>query len=355
MRAKNIIYLYSEVMPYAIAIMRALVKEFGVQVDCISWDEKKRTPFVPQDEPGIFFHKRSQFTRESIFQFIDERNPALLYVSGRMDKLYLEAASHFRDKYVFVTGSDNQWTGTRKQQLAALLSPILYKKYFSYFWVPGPRQLEYARRMGYPNDKILRNCLSADKQIYLDAYHQHRTAKQQHYPHNMVFAGRFAPEKGLEILIDAFTDVRKELSSDWTLTLIGSGKMELRKEPFINIKGFMSGPELAADSKNWGAFCLPSTYEPWGVVLHEFTTAGIPIISSSAAGAADQLVISHFNGHVFKSGDRNALKQAIKSIMQMTDAELALMGDRSHELSKAISPEIAAYSLMSAAKSPNLL
>lgn len=335
-------------MPYAIAIMRVLVKEFGVQVDCICWDERKRTPFEPQNEPGITFHKRSQFNKGSIIQFIDERQPSLVYVSGRMDKLYLEAARHFRNKYKFVAGSDKQWTGGWKQNLAAALSTFLYKRYFSHFWVPGPRQLEYARRMGYANDQILRNCLSADTQIFTDAYQRNREAKQRQYPHNMVFAGRFAVEKGLDILIDAFAEARNELNSDWKLTLIGNGSMELRRESFIEIKAFMNGPELAADTANWGVFCLPSTREPFGVVLHEFTNAGIPIICSDAAGAADVFVIHRYNGYMFHTGDKHALKQTIKSVMQLTDAELVQMGDRGHQLSKLISPEISAYSFMSA-------
>lgn len=345
--SKNVVYLYSEVMPYAIAVMRALVQEHRCKVDCIFWDERKRTPFLPTDEPGITFHKRSGFTKEKLIKFIEERNPPVMYIAGRMDEMYMQTVLHFRDKCHVVTGNDNQWVGSRKQRLAAILSTMLYKKYFEYFWVPGPRQYEFARRMGYPHDKIIFNLLTADDGIFKKAYTDNREQKKKKYPHNMVFAGRFAKTKGLDILVEAFAAARQEINSDWRLTLIGSGDVVVQPEAFIDVKGFMTGEQLAEDCLNWGVFCLPSKWEPWGVVIHEFTIAGIPILCSHGVGAGDTLVINNYNGLTFKTADVQDLKRAIVQFMGKTDDELLLMGDRGHELSKMISPSIAAFSLMS--------
>jgi glycosyltransferase involved in cell wall biosynthesis len=344
------VYLYSEVMPYAIAVMRALVQEFGTQVDCICWDQNKRTPFVPADEPGITFHKRSGFDKASIIQFIEARDPQLIYIVGRMDKLYLQAVLHFKHKCAVVSGSDNQWLGTLKQNVARIFSRMVYRRYFEYVWVPGPRQFEYARRMGYATNKILGNHLTAYTPDYTEAYHKNRPIKAARYPHNIVFAGRFAKVKGLDILIAAFIAAKKETNNNWTLTLIGSGEVPVSNEPFITVKGFMSGAEMAADSINWGVFCLPSTREPWGVVIHEFTNAGLPIIASDSVGAADTLVVNDYNGYIFRSCDTEQLKNIILKIMATGDNELLLMGDRGHELSHMHSPAIAAYSLVSAIK-----
>jgi glycosyltransferase involved in cell wall biosynthesis len=346
----NIVYLYSEVMPYAIAIMRELVKQFGMQVDCICWDKRKRTPFVPVNEEGITFHSYSAFNEDNIKTFIDERKPALIYVVGRMDDLYLKTALHFRHKYTTVTGSDNQWLNTSMQKVATLLSPWIYKRYFEYFWVPGQRQYEFARRMGYANTNIIRNLLTADTAYFGKVYDNNRVHKQTQYPHNIVFAGRFAVEKGLDVLVEAFEEAKKELDNDWKLILIGSGDMVFPQSENISVRGFMQGHELATESKQWGVFCLPSLREPWGVVIHEFTMAGLPILCSDSVGAADALVINNYNGFVFKTGDRNDLKKAIKTIMLKSDSELLEMGDRGYELSKMQSPTIAAYSLMSIVK-----
>ncbi len=346
--SKNIVYLYSEVMPYAIAVMRALVKDLGYKVDCICWDQNKRTPYVPVDEEGITYHKRSGFTRETIIRFIEERNPPLMYIVGRMDPLYLETVLHFKHKCRIVTGSDNQWLGTQKQKIATVLSPILYQKYFEYFWVPGPRQYEFARRMGYPTNKIIWNHLTGDSDIFNKAFTDNMPVREKSYPHKMVFAGRFTKVKGLDILMEAFTAAKKETKNDWELLLIGSGEVPVSKESFIVVKDFMSGEAMAKESKDWGVFCLPSTKEPWGVVIHEFTMAGLPIICSDSVGAADTLVINNYNGFVFKTGDVLALKNTILKIMSMSDYELLAMGRSGHDLAQMHNPSIAAHSLVSA-------
>ncbi len=340
-------YLYSEVMPYAIAVMRAMVREFGVQVDCIYWDQKKRTPFLPSDEQGIYFHKRSTFDERSIVEFIEKRNPSAMYIVGRMDDLYLKTALHFRSSVKIVTGSDNQWYGNLKQRVATVLSGMLYRRYFEYFWVPGRRQYEFARRMGYPNEKIISNLLTADTDIFGEVYERDREIKRRRYPHNMVFAGRFAKTKGVDILIEAFTEAKEATNNDWQLTLIGSGDNLITDAPFIKVKDFMQGPELAKDCSNWGVFCLPSIYEPWGVVIHEFTMSGIPVLCSDKVGAADSLVVDNYNGYVFKSGDKQQLKQAIIKFMSKSDKELFAMGERGYALSKMHSPVISAYSFLS--------
>jgi glycosyltransferase involved in cell wall biosynthesis len=337
-------------MPYAIGIMRELVKEYGIKVDCIYWDEKKRTPFLPVDESGITFYKRSLFDYKSIIRFIEERSPSIIYVVGRMDKLYLETVLHFRGKAKVVTGSDNQWNGGIKQRISVFLSERLYRRYFEYFWVPGKRQHLFARKMGYPENKIVPNLLSGDTSVFSGVYAENKKAKEDAFPHNIVFTGRFAKEKGLDLLIEAFNHVRTELSSDWRLILVGSGNLAVGDHPFIEVKGFMTMQELAMNSKNWGVFCLPSTYEPWGVVIHEFTMAGLPVICSDKVGAADGLVINKENGYIFKSGDVAELKNAIRQIMGKSDSELMVMGEKGHELSKKISPLIAAKSLLSILK-----
>jgi len=335
-------------MPYAIAVMRALVQGYGVSVDCIYWDENKRTPFIPVNESGITFHKRSTFDEVKIKTFIRDRNPSIIYIAGRMDKLYLGAALHFKHSSIIVSGCDNQWTGSLKQRIAALFSRHLYRRYFQYVWVPGKRQHLYAKKMGYADKNIIPNLLTADTAVFGTVYHENKQLKREHYPHTIVYAGRFAKSKGVDILIAAFKEAKKETQNNWQLILVGAGDVPVANEPFIKISGFMQANELASESRYWGVFCLPSRYEPWGVVIHEFAMVGLPIICTDSAGAADELVMNNENGSIFKSGDKNSLKEAILTMMSKGDDELLLMGEKSYELSKKQSMEIAAQSLMNA-------
>jgi len=358
--ARNIVYLYSEVMPYTIAVMRALVRQHGAEIDCVYWDENKRTPFIPINEYGINFHKRSGYDYATLKRFVEDRKPCIIYVVGRMDKLYLKVALQFRyyRGIRVVTGSDNQWTGSLRQKTAAFFSFFIYRRYFEFFWVPGYRQALFAQKMGYAekwgdsDGMIIYHLLTADTAMFGPVYKRNTQAKKSKYPHNIVFAGRFAMSKGIDLLMAAFRDAKAELKNDWQLILIGSGDQKIESSEYIKVKGFMRSDELAKDTINWGVFCLPSRYEPWGVVVHEFTITGLPMICSDAVGAADELVIEGKNGFIFNSGDKDALKTALMKIMTKSDEELLVMSERSHELSKMQSPEIAADSLMNTLKYP---
>ena len=345
---KNVIYLYSEVMPYAIAVMRELVKSFGISVHCVYWDENKKTPFYPENEHGITFYKRSGYDAIKLINFIADKQPQFIYVSGRMDKLYLQMALHFRKTGVrTITGFDSQWHNSRKQQLQAALGKVLYRNYFDYIWVPGNRQYVFARQMGYADNKIIRNCYTADTNPFMAAYENNKKAKKAHYPHTIVFAGRFTEVKGIDTLTSAFAAARQKTNADWKLVLVGSGNLKFKSTECVEVIDFIPNEELAARSKNWGVFCLPSRKEAWGVVVHEFAAAGLPLLCSDAVGASDAFVISGYNGYTFRMGDVTDLERKLIMVMNMSDEDIFAMGEKSHLISKVIDPQKAAYSLMS--------
>ena len=347
---RNIVYLYSEVMPYTIAVMRAIVDNFGVIIHCICWDENKRTPFVPEDTEGVFFYKRSSFDKDKLREFIDEKSPEFIYASGRMDELYLQTVLYYRHKGITtVTGCDNQWTGSRKNKIASWLAYFLYRRYFMYMWVAGTPQYEFARRMGYAAGNILKDTYSADTDKFEKAFHNYREIKAKEYPHTLVFVGRFIKIKGIELLLQAFSEVKAAQGGDWKLCLVGSGDLsvDLKGRKDIEVRQFMSTDELASSSKDWGCFCLPSTREPWGVVVHEFAAAGLPIIAADCVGATDAFLIDGYNGFSFATSSVQSLKKSLSALFTLSDDELRKLSSRSNELSHTITPVKSAYSLMS--------
>lgn len=349
--AKNIVYLYSEVMPYVITVMKALRDNHRVNIHCVNWDENKKTPFVPQDLPGIRFYNRSGFTQEKLFTLIDSLQPALVVVSGRMDALYLDAAKHYKAKGIpIVSGSDNQWAGDWKDRIKALFGWWMYRRYFNYLWVPGNRQVEFACHIGYTAGNIIRNVYCADVDIYKQQYRQ-KIATKKEYPRTIVFVGRFTAVKGIDILIEAFKQANTE-TPGWKLVLVGAGDKEYTFDSNSGIEtmGFMSTEDLAKNSLNWGVFCLPSHKEPWGVVVHEFAAAGLPLICSDRVGAADAFVRDGENGYIFKNGSVASLKEKLLAVMRKTDAELWKMAAKSAVIADVINPALAAESLMSVLK-----
>jgi hypothetical protein len=84
---------------------------------------------------------------------------------------------------------------------------------------------------------------------------------------------------------------------------------------------------------------LPSTYEPWGVVVHELACAGFPLVLSSAVGAGERFLKETENGFRFISDDAGTLSSMLRMTMLSTDTELLDMGRRSAELGSQWSPK----------------
>jgi glycosyltransferase involved in cell wall biosynthesis len=344
-----ITYLYSEVMAYAIGVMRELHKQFGARVYCVFWDNRKLSPYIPDDEEGITFLKRSNYDDNALIKLIAGQNPSIIYVSGTMDKGYLKAALYFRRLGVkLVAGTDNKWFNNWKQRIQILFSWTLFRKYFEYVWIPGTRQYAFVRLLGYNDDKIVKNLYSANTNIFFGAYERNRAARKEKFPHTFVYVGRFSPEKGVDVVYNAFMAAKKEVQNDWKLIMVGAtGNSVYKPSEFVDIQGFMPNSELPTHAANWGVFCVSSYREKWGVVIHEFAAAGLPMLCVDCAGANEAFLVPGYNGYDFLTGSPEDMKKKMLLLMSKTDDELFLMGERSHEMAHSINPVLSAYSLMS--------
>jgi glycosyltransferase involved in cell wall biosynthesis len=346
-----VLYLYSEVMGYQMPILDEYVKVYGADVHVVHWNHKKLSHYSNPLIHGVSFYKRSEFTKAGLKEFVEKLKPDIIYISGWMDIGYLAAVLPLRLKGTpVVTAFDDIWFGTLKQKVASFFFPFIKSFFFSHAWVAGPYQYEYAKRLGFKNNNILFNCLSADTLIFNKAFIDSISNKAKCYPHRFLYVGRFEIEKGVDILANAWSNLKsKNECKDWGLTLIGNGSLRdsLSILPEIEIINFLNPEKLGEEIVKYGCLILPSRNEQWGVVLHEFTSAGFPIICSDICGATPVFVVKGFNGNIFKSGSVADLEKQILWIMNMSDDELKEMSFRSNRIGQKISPELVAASFMS--------
>lgn len=344
----TVLVLYSEIAGYFIAGVRRFVEQTGATVHVVRWPINSEAPFRFSDHPKIIYHERKDYDAAGLLQLAQTINPDGLYVSGWIDKSYLKVARHFfkRGRPV-IAAFDTQWRGDLRQRLATWMSPFVFQRCFSHAWVPGLFQFEYARRLGFARDRILTGMYTADTALFEAAYAPAMAAKTLHYPHTLVYVGRYLALKGVLELYHAFKEVSEELRHDWQLVLIGNGplKEELVQTRNIVFRDFVQPSELPALAIEAGALVLPSRSEAWGVVLHEFAAAGLPLISTDAAGAITAYVKEGYNGFVHRRNDKDSLKGVLRKLFAQHDVTLLEMGKRSHELSKQISPDTWAATL----------
>ena len=113
----------------------------------------------------------------------------------------------------------------------------------------------------------------------------------------LLFVGRLAREKGLDMLLQAFTLIHKQ-RPEVRLLLLGRGpyedalKAKLAKlgfQDFVVIAGAVPHEEVPGYYAAADLFVFPSTTETQGLVIIEAMAAGLPIVAVRAPGAVDVL------------------------------------------------------------------
>ncbi|HVR05352.1 MAG TPA: glycosyltransferase family 4 protein [Solirubrobacteraceae bacterium] len=150
-------------------------------------------------------------------------------------------------------------------------------------------------------------------------------------PVKFLFAGRPTREKGLGVLFEAWSIAGLGASSA-ALVLVGVGSIP----PWVPAGGAVRAGTLcmgalppaelrdayaAADALVLPSIPTRTFREPWGLVVNEAMSQGLPVIVSDAVGAAaGGLVRDGHNGLVVPAGDGAALAAAMRRLA--TDASL---------------------------------
>ena len=145
-----------------------------------------------------------------------------------------------------------------------------------------------------------------------------------------VFVGQLEERKGIRHLLHAFSQIAEP---EARLVVIGDGALRLeverqsRIDPRVEVAGPLSQPQLADRLARASFLVLPSITtrtdrEPWGLVVNEAMHSGIPVIASTAVGAAAGGLVQHeTTGLVVPEGDAAALRRALERLIR--DAPLA--------------------------------
>jgi glycosyltransferase involved in cell wall biosynthesis len=341
----KILFLYTELAGYFLACVNELASQ-GAEVHIVRWPVNEEAPF--RFEFGnVRIYERRDLDRAKLLKLAEEIDPSVIYCSGWMDKDYMEVSRRYRNRIPVIVGFDNQWKGTLKQRIACLFSRFLIHRYYTHCWVPGALQREYALRLGFPVNKILMGYYSCDFDYFHKLYLANRAEKEKSFPGKLLYVGRYYTFKGIEDLWHAFAEIQQELPNDWELWCLGTGDLKAYSHPKIKHFGFVQPSEMSRFVSEAGVFVLPSHFEPWGVVVHEFAASGFPLIVSDEVGARTAFVEHGHNGYIYTAGDREQLKSVLKKIMNLPGSELFAMGERSVEKAKQITPAKWARTILS--------
>lgn len=340
----TLLVLYEELAKYFTTCISGFAFMYNCDVHIIRKKVNREAPFN-LDLSGMKVYERESYSDRELRDLVQNIKPDAILCGGWSDKGYLQIVSSYKKSIPLVVGFDNQWNGSLKQIAVSFAAPFLITDKFNRCFVPGLQQKKFALKMGFKEEQIGMGAYSCDLHYFNEQYERARSSKQSNFPKRFIYVGRYVEYKGVKDLWKAFVEVQEEMPSDWELWCLGVGDLEAVQHDKIQHVGFVQPEDLEEYIRQTGVFILPSHFEPWGVVVHEFAAAGFPLICSDAVGASSAFLEDGRNGYIYKSGNVNELKDKIRQIMSLDQKELLKMSELSAVKAQGISPEKWAKSL----------
>lgn len=134
----------------------------------------------------------------------------------------------------------------------------------------------------------------------------------------LLFVGRLVPVKGLGTVLDAFARLDGPEFAGWRLDVVGDGPLRpvveaaAAADPRIQVHGSCEYTALGRYYAAADVLVLPSSYEPWGLVVNEALGFGLWTVVSDQVGARE-LITGPEEGAVFPAGDGAALASALRA------------------------------------------
>lgn len=292
-----------------------------------------------------------------IGQWLDEFDPQAVVITGYYYPAMRAAARWARrHRRASIYLGDSQWADRPRIVLREWLKGWWVRRHYDSAFVAGERAATYLTKMGFHRERIWTGYDVVDNQAFYDGAQSARgEADRQRInlgipERYFLYVGRFAPEKNVLRLLDAYGRYRRESgSSSWGLVLVGSGPQEAQLRTVaqslrdVVFTGYQQLDKVRAYFGLASCLVLPSLSEPWGLVVNEALAAGLPVIVSHRCGCVPELVRSGLNGYVCDPFDIDGLAR-LMSVMSSGCVDLNAMRKASRELVASYTPETWAQS-----------
>jgi glycosyltransferase involved in cell wall biosynthesis len=247
---------------------------------------------------------------------------ALLRARRRGLKLLLRGESLLHGR------PENDW----RAKLRRLCLPPLLRQVDACLAI-GEHNAEFYRAYGVPPKRIFKMPYAVDNRRFAAASFA-ASAQRESLRAELglepglpvvLYASKFQPRKRPGDLISAALRLMRR-TRPFELLLIGSGEQRaeleqrVNRSPHVHFLGFKNQTELPRYYDLCDLFVLPSSYEPWGLVLNEAMACGRPVLASDAVGAARDLVIDGVTGWLYPAGDSGELELALQEVLADPEA-----------------------------------
>ncbi len=159
---------------------------------------------------------------------------------------------------------------------------------------------------------------------------------------NVIFVGRMEVQKGLSDLLKVWELVHR-CHPEWTLHVYGTGSQRewfVEQVEQINIAVSVHEPVPIISDKycDSSMLLLTSTYEPFGLVLVEAMSCGLPVVAFDCPYGPADIIKDGADGFLIKNRDVNAFADRVCQLIEYMDLRQK-MGQTAIQSAQRYTPE----------------
>jgi len=144
----------------------------------------------------------------------------------------------------------------------------------------------------------------------------------------IVFLGRLGFEKRVDLLIQAFAQLKQQ-QPQVSLLIVGDGPADvvnsLKKQAAaiadIHFTGFLMGETKANVLASGDVFCSPSPYETFGLTVVEAMASGLPVVTVKSGAVAEYLIDQH-NAYLVPPDNTTELANGLQRALEQDNTTL---------------------------------
>ncbi|MDB4274702.1 glycosyltransferase family 4 protein [Akkermansiaceae bacterium] len=219
---------------------------------------------------------------------------------------------------------------------------------------------DYLLKLGFLGNRIMLGYNVVANDYFVEECLRVKTSEVRRVGKYFLASNRFIERKNLTRLIDAYAQFsvtqprtkNQESRNLWNLCLLGDGELKsdlinqchdlglkvVESSPWetknqeqgtVFFPGFRQIDELPSFYAHAGCFVHPALEEPWGLVLNEAMACGLPILSGSNVGAAEELMDDGVNGWKFDAENTEEIVVCLERIVGMSVEKRRAFGEAS--------------------------
>ena len=255
-----------------------------------------------------------------------------LIVAYKQDKLYSKRLSQLLDDI-----KPNILVSTTNQDLKALVKikkdiPLVVeshsnfihqdsfhnkiKKIFNNWWARKADAIVTLTEGDANNWRMIAN----NVHVIPNIVHINKTGKYSNCTaKRALFVGRFERQKGLNYLFDIWKRVHA-LHRDWHLDMFGDGDLgdyykKISEELDININVNKPTSDIFKEYINSSMLLLTSIYEPFGLVIPEAMSCGIPVVAFDCPYGPASIIKDNMNGKIIDLYDITKFVEVVDELI----------------------------------------